>query len=69
MIMGHMGDTALSLEQKNPYHQVAYMIRLFCPDKKSISPHLELLAVLPLTLHTTSNRQTCQKEKCMINRL
>ena len=26
-------------------------------------------AVLPLTPHMISNRQICQKEKCMINRL
>ena len=34
-----------------------------------ISPHSEHSAVLPLTPHTKSNRRTCQKEKCMINRL
>ena len=38
-------------------------------QKKSISPHSEHSAVLPLTLHTISNRQTCQEEKTMINRL
>ena len=46
------------------------MIRLFCPDKNPLSPHSEHSAVLPLTPHTISNKQTCQIEKkCMINRL
>ena len=37
--------------------------------KNNISPHLEHSAVLHLTLHTISNRQICQREICMINRL
>ena len=37
--------------------------------KQNISPHSEHSAVLPLTPHTISNRQICQKEKCIINRL
>ena len=41
----------------------------FLLEKKSISPHSEHSAVLLLTLHMISNRQTCQKEKCMINRI
>ena len=41
----------------------------FLPWKKPISPHSEHSTVLPLTPHTISNRQTCQKEKCMVNRL
>ena len=53
MIMGHVGDTAFLQHGK----------------KKNISPHSEHSAVLPLIPHTISNRQTCQKEKCMINRL
>ena len=38
-------------------------------QKKNISPHSEHSAVLPLTPHTISNMQTCQKDNCMINRL
>ena len=53
MIMGHMGDTAFLHWQK----------------KKIVPPHLEHSAVLHLTLHTISNRQICQREICMINRL
>ena len=37
--------------------------------KKNISPQSEHSAVLPLTPHTISNRQTCQKEKCVLNKL
>ena len=37
----------------------------FWPGKNPLSQHSENSAVLPLTPH----RQTCQKEKCMINRL
>ena len=39
----------------------------FLLGQKPISPHSEHSVVLPLTPHTISNRQTCQKEKCMIN--
>ena len=41
----------------------------FARAKKIISPDLEHSAVLPLTPNTIWKRQTCQKEKCMINRL
>ena len=67
MIMGHMGDTAFFAHAKNPYHQVTWVIQLFCLRKKPILPYLEQSAVLPLTPHTISNRQTCQKEKIMID--
>ena len=30
---------------------------------------IDYFVILPLTPHTLANRQTCQKEKCMINRL
>ena len=71
MIMGHVGDTAFWPGQKTHITRSrAWVIRLFCTDKKLISPHSEHSAVLPLTKHTVSNRQTCQKEKkCMIKRL
>ena len=69
MIMGHMGDTASLPRQKNLYHQVMSMVQLFCPGKKPILPHSEQSAVLLLTPHTISNRQTFQKEKCVMNRL
>ena len=72
VLIGHVSDTAFA-RAKNPYQQVTCVIPLFCPDKKkknkNISPHSEHSVVLPLTLRTISNRQTCQKEKCMINRL
>ena len=41
---------------KNSYYQVTRWV-------------IRLSAVLPLTPHMISNRQTCQKENCMINRL
>ena len=41
----------------------------FLYGQKPISPHLEHSAVLPLNPHTISNRQICQNEKCMLNRL
>ena len=67
--MCHVGDTAFFARAKIPYHQVTWVIQLFCPCKKPVSPHLKHSEVLPLTLHTISNKHTCQKEKCMINRL
>ena len=55
---------------KNPYHQIMWVIWLFClSEQKPVSPHMEHSTVLSLTAHMISNRQTCQKEKCMINRL
>ena len=49
MITRHVGDTGKKTIKK---------IKI-----KNISPHSEHLAVLPLTPHTTPNRQTLQKEK------
>ena len=63
VIMGHVGDMAFLPGQK------IHITWSHCLCKKPISPHLENSVVLPLTPHTISNRQTCQKEKCMINRL
>ena len=69
VIMGHVGDMAFFAWTKNPYYQVTWVIWLFCPGKKPVSPYSEHSTVLLLTPHMISNRQTCQKEKCMINRL
>ena len=70
MIIGHVSDTTFSARAKNLYQQVTCVIQLFLPGQKTnISPHSEHSVVLPLTPHTISNRQICQKEKCMINRL
>ena len=41
MIMGHMRDMACLLGQKKKYHQVTWVIGLFCLGKKPISPHSE----------------------------
>ena len=69
MIMGHVGARFFFAQAKNPYHQVRWVIRLFCTGKKPTSPHSEHWVVLPLTPHMVSNRQTGQIEKYMINRL
>ena len=50
MVMGHVGDKAFLPGQKKTYHQVTWVILLFCLSKKPISPHLEHSAVLPLTV-------------------
>ena len=64
-----MGDTAFLSGQK-PISPGQVGDSAFLPGgKKPVSPHSEYSAVLPLTPHTISNRQTCQKEKCMKNRL
>ena len=70
MIMGHVGDTAFFCPGKKPISPGhVQKKKKKKKKKKNISPHSEHSAVLPLTPHTISNRQTCQKEKCMINRL
>ena len=68
VIMVHVGDTAFFPGQKpiSPGHVGDTAI---LPGQKTISPHSEHSAVLPLTPHTIPNRKTCQKEKCIINRL
>ena len=67
MMMGHVDDTAFSPGQKpiSPGHvgDTAFFARAKKKQKKNISPHSEHSAVLPLTPHTISNRQTCQKDK------
>ena len=44
MIMGHVGDMAFLTPAKIPYHQVTWVIQLFCMGRKPISPHSEHLA-------------------------
>ena len=63
MIIDQVDDTAFLHWQKKYISQVTWVIRLFCPGKKPISPHSDHSAVLPLTPYTISNRQTCQNEK------
>ena len=68
MIMGHVDDTAFC-PGKKPVSPGHLGDMAFLPCAKNPYHHTEHSAVLPLTRHTISNRQTCQKEKCMINRL
>ena len=68
MIMGHVGDTAFLAQAKGPVLPGHMGDTAFLLVQKTHITTLEHLAVLPLTPHKISNRQTCQKEKFMINR-
>ena len=59
--MGHVGDRPFLC--KKPISPGHVGDTVFLPGQKPLSPHSEHSAVLPLTPHRISNRQTCQKEK------
>ena len=64
-----MGDTAFLPRSKKNISPGHVVDTAFLPRQKPISQHSEHSAVLPSILHTISNMQACQKEKCRINRL
>ena len=78
MIMGHMGDTPFLPEQKTKKKQKQKQKKKKTSQgqtnkkkkkkKKKSNITFGALGGLALPPHTISNRQTCQKEKCMIHR-
>ena len=72
MKMGHMGDMAFLPEKKKTkkkqYHQVTWMIRLFCTEQKKYITTFGAHGgrAFDRIRYQIGKRQ---KEKCMINRL
>ena len=62
VIMGHVGDMPFMPGQKTHITRSRGWYGFFARAKTSQSEHSAVL-------HLISNRQICQKEKCMINRL
>ena len=64
--MSYVGDTAfLPVPKKKTKQKKTGHVgdTAFLQGQNPISPHSEHLAVLPLSPHSISNRQTCQKEE------
>ena len=75
MIMGYVCDTAfLSGQKKQQQRNKTISVGLmgdaaFFARAKNPYHHIRSTAVWSFTPHTISNRHTCQKENCMIDRL
>ena len=69
VIMGHVGNTAFLFGQKTHITRSCGWYSFFARGKNSYHHIWSTRLSCLLTPHTISNRQICQKEKCMINKL